>query len=144
MRKTLMLAIFWSLDRQDAQSHAYATQLVVSMEPTFVSINKGQLTSLRPTLDGGIVYTAGRCGESLLRLLGVAKMPILMRNSRLEALIMWESTTSDVLARSRQRACILSGQHPARWREGNGPNQGLRLPGRSRPGEGQGLGPGLH
>ena len=34
--------------------------------------------------------------------------------------------------------------HPSRWREGNGPNQGLRLPGRGGSGEGQGLGPGLH
>ena len=35
-------------------------------------------------------------------------------------------------------------KHQARWREGNVPNQGLRLPGRGGSGEGQGLGPGLH
>ena len=35
-------------------------------------------------------------------------------------------------------------KHPARWREGNGPTQGLRLPGRGGSGEGQDLGPGLH
>ena len=101
---------------------ARATQFVVSMESTFTALNRGQLSSLRPIVEGGIVYTSGRCDKSLLRLLGITKLPILTRDTRLALLIMWEahyedhrSTPSDVLARSRQRAWIIRGRYLAKF-----------------------------
>ena len=105
---------------KDIQS-ARILQFLVSMKPTITSMNKGELTSLRPVLVDGIVYTSGRCGRALLNLLGIAKMPILARSTRLAMLIMLEShvedhrsTPSDVLARSRQRAWIIRGRYLAK------------------------------
>ena len=67
-------------------------------------------------MERGIVYVRGRCDGALLRLLGVDKLPVLARQSRLAKLIMWEahledhrSTHTDVLARSRRRAWIVRG-----------------------------------
>ena len=100
---------------------AKTLQFVVSMEPSVDAYNKGQLTSLRPVLDNGIVYTMGRCGRSLLKLMGVQRMPVLARSTRLARLIMIEcheenhrTTPSDVLARSRQRAWIIRGRFLAK------------------------------
>ena len=100
---------------------ARTLQFVVSSEPSIIALDKGELTSLRPVLTNGVVYTTGRCGKSLLNLLGIAKMPILARSTRLAMLIMIESheedhrtTPSDVLARSRQRAWIIRGRYLAK------------------------------
>ena len=51
------------------------------MEPSIISYNKGQLSSLRPVLDNGIVYTVGRCGKSILKLMGIHLMPVLASQS---------------------------------------------------------------
>ena len=84
---------------------ARTMQLFASMKPTFDALNKGQLASLRPRVEGGIVYTSGRCDKAMLSLLGIFKMPILARETRLATLIMWEchyedhhSSPTDVLA----------------------------------------------
>ena len=81
------------------------------MGPTIECLNKGELDYLRPEVDGSIVYTRGRVDNLLQFLLGSNKLPILVRNTRLATLIMWESQNedhrsdpSDVLTRSRQRA----------------------------------------
>ena len=100
---------------------AKSLQFAVSMEPSIISYNKGQLASLRPVLENGIIYTVGRCGKSILRLMGIQKMPVLARNTRLATLIMIQSheedhrsTSADVLARSRQRAWIIRGRFLAK------------------------------
>ena len=100
---------------------ARAMQFVVSMGPTFKALESEQLTALRPTVENGIVYTVGRVDEALPRLLGVLKLPILMRSTRLATLIMWEahnedhrSSSRDVLARARQRAWIIRGRYLAK------------------------------
>ena len=96
-------------------------QFVASSEQIITALHKGELASLRPEQSNGVVYTTGRCGKSLLNLLGIAKIPILARNTRLAMLIMIESheedhraTPSDVLARSRQRAWIIRGRYLAK------------------------------
>jgi len=100
---------------------AKTLQFAVSMEPSITAYNKGELSSLRPVLDNGIVYTVGRCGRSLLKLMGIQRMPVLARSTRLAMLIMissheedHRSTPSDVLARSRQRAWIIRGRFLAK------------------------------
>ena len=100
---------------------ARTMQFVVSSEPTIASLNRGELATLRPELTNGVVYTTGRCGKSILNLLGIARLPILARHTRLAMLIMIESheedhrsTPSDVLARSRQRAWIIRGRYLAK------------------------------
>ena len=93
---------------------ARVAQFMVSMDLSYEAFRKGELDSLRPFERHGILYVRGRCGsESLMELLGIGELPVLARSSRLAELIMWESHTedhrlssSDVLARSRQRAQI--------------------------------------
>ena len=57
----------------------------------------------------------------MLELLGIGKLPVLVRGSRLAELIMWEChaedhrmSASDVLARSRQCAWIIRGRYLAK------------------------------
>ena len=62
-----------------------------------------------------------RCEGSMLQLFGIDRLPILARESRLAELVMLEahceghrSLSSDVLARSKQRAWIIRGRHLAK------------------------------
>ena len=94
---------------------------MVSMGPTIQAVDKGDLEPLRPVMSKGIVYVRGRCDGSLMELLGVARLPVLVRHSRLALLIMLEahcedhrSSASNVLARSRQRAWIIRGRFLAK------------------------------
>ena len=96
-------------------------QLVVSMGPTCEALSKGELDSLRPFTQHGIVYARTRCDKSLMNLLGIDKLPILGRQTRLARLIMLEahcedhrSTATDVLARSQRRAWIVRGRQLAK------------------------------
>ena len=96
-------------------------QLIVSMELTFTELVKGNLESLRPIVEQGIVYARTRCDGSLLKLLGVERLPILARQTRLSKLIMWSAhfedhraLATDVLARSRRQAWIIRGRHLAK------------------------------
>ena len=91
------------------------------MGPVIEALKNGELDPLRPSMERGIVYVRGRCDGALLRLLGVDKLPVLARQSRLAKLIMWEahledhrSTHTDVLARSRRRAWIVRGRYLAK------------------------------
>ena len=91
------------------------------MEPTVEAFRKGHLDSLRPVEAQGIVYVRGRCDSALPNLLGVDKLPVLARNTKLAWLIMVEAheenhrlSPSDVLARSRQRAWIIRGKFLAK------------------------------
>ena len=100
---------------------AKSIQFAVSMEASIESFEKGQLASLRPILENGIVYTVGRIGKTIVKLMGVHKLPILTRSTRLARLIMIESheedhrsNPSDVMARSRQRAWILGARNLAK------------------------------
>ena len=102
-----------SLTVHDIQT-ARVLQFMVSMEPTFKALGKVDLAPLRPVVDRGIVYVRGRGDSELMSLLGVPRLPVLARESRLAKLIMWEahnedhrSTATDVLARSRHRAWII-------------------------------------
>ena len=92
-----------------------------SLGPTLTDMELGKLDSLRPVVCNGIVYARSRCDKSLLTLLGVQSLPILARGTRLAKLIMIEchceshrASTSDVLARSRQRAWIVRGRYLAK------------------------------
>ena len=94
---------------------------IASMGPSLAALSDGKLDSLRPIIVRGIVYARGRCDKSLPRLLGIERLPILARDTRLARLIMWEShmedhraSSVDVLARSRQRAWIVRGRFLAR------------------------------
>ena len=96
-------------------------QFIASMGPTVVAMEKGELEPLRPVIEKGIVYVRGRCDGSLMELLGVTRLPVLARQSRLAHLIMIEahcedhrSSASNVLARSRQRAWIVRGRFLAK------------------------------
>ena len=96
-------------------------QFMVSMYLSFKAMSEGKLDSLRPVVEYGIVYARGRCEKSISRILGVDKLPILARSTRLAELIMLEahcenhrSNASDVLARSRQRAWIVRGRFLAK------------------------------
>ena len=89
---------------------------LVSMTPTEAALKRGDLSSLRVVKSGGIVYTRGRAGPSLEKLLGVSQLPVLMPGTRLAKLIMWESheedhrrLPTDALARSRERAWVVRG-----------------------------------
>ena len=100
---------------------ARLAQFIVSMGPTVEALSKGYLDSLRPIEEKGIIYVTGRCDMSILELLGVHRLPILARSTRLAELIMIEahsedhrSTSSDVLARSRQRAWVVRGRFLAK------------------------------
>ena len=80
-------------------------QFVVLMEPTLKAIDQGKLESLRPIVEHGIAYARTRCPGSIMNILGVDKLPILARQTRLAELITshnenHRSTPSDVLARS--------------------------------------------
>ena len=94
-----------SLTVHDIQT-ARVLQFIVLMEPTFKALGKGDLAPLRPVVDKGIVYVRGRCDSELMTLLGLPRLPVLARESRLAKLIMWEahnedhrSSATDVLAR---------------------------------------------
>ena len=100
---------------------ARKVQFMVSMGPTIQAVDKGDLEPLRPFMEKGIVYIKGRCGDSLMKLLGISCLPVLVRQSRLAYLIMQEahhedhrSSASNVLARSRQRAWIIRGRFLAK------------------------------
>ena len=69
---------------------AMTLQFTVSTEPSIISHNKEQLSSLRPVLD--IVYTVGRWGRSILKLMGIPRMPALARNTRLAMMIIGETS----------------------------------------------------
>ena len=96
-------------------------QFVVSMEPVIKALNNGDLDPFRPFMERGIIYIRGRCGSALPKLLGLDKLPVLPRDSRLAKLIVWEAhyedhrlSPSDVLARSRRTAWIIRGRYLAR------------------------------
>ena len=96
-------------------------QFIASMELTVKALSEGHLDPLRPVIDGGIVYVRGRCDKALINLLGIDRLPVFARESRLAALIMWEAHAEDhrtsptnVLARSRQRAWIIRGRYLAK------------------------------
>ena len=96
-------------------------QFIVSMAPTFEAVNGGKLDPLRPVMDKGVIYVRGRCDASLMRLLGLERLPVLARRTRLAELIMIEahcedhrSSPTDVLARSRRRAWIVRGRYLAK------------------------------
>ena len=100
---------------------AHMVQFIASMELTVKALSNGELEPLRPTLDRGIVYDQSRCDKDLMKLLGVPRLPVLSRQSRLAYLIMLEanaedhrSSHTDVLARSRQRAWIIRGRFLAK------------------------------
>ena len=100
---------------------ARKAQFMVSMGPTIDAMRNGKLVPLRPTIEGQIVYVRGRCGDSLMKLLGVSRLPVLARDTRLVRLIMMEchdedhrSNPLDVLARSRHRAWIIRGRYLAK------------------------------
>ena len=114
------LAIQESLSVKDLEV-AKMVQYAVSMSPTVEAQDAGKLGSFRPFMRHGIIYTVGRLGTSLLPLLGVEKLPILMRNSRLAKLIMIHSHEEDhranpldTLARSRRHAWIIRGRSLAK------------------------------
>ena len=96
-------------------------QFAVAMPPTIEALNAGKLTSLRPFLRHGIVYTRGRLGGSMLSILGVHELPIIMRDSRLATLILTQAhyedhraNPMDALARSRRYAWIIRGRFLAK------------------------------
>ena len=65
-------------------------QFTVSTEPSIISHNKEQLSSLRPVLD--IIYTVRRWGRSILKLMGIPRMPELARNTRYAMLIIGQTS----------------------------------------------------
>jgi hypothetical protein len=71
---------------------AMTLQFTVSTEPSVTSYNKEQLSSLRPVLTNGIVYSVGRWGRSILKLMGIPRMPALARNIRLDMLIIGQTS----------------------------------------------------
>ena len=84
-------------------------------------MDKGDLTTLQPTSQGGIIFTSRRVGLALEALLGCDRLPILMPRSRLAELIMWHSHSEDhrrnlmdTLARSRELAWIVRGARLAK------------------------------
>ena len=94
---------------------------IASMGPTRAALESGKLDSLRPVVRGGVIYARSRCDKSLLQLLGIESLPILMRDTRLAKLIMWQAhaenhraTSTDVLARSRHRAWIVHARYLAK------------------------------
>ena len=96
-------------------------QFAVAMPPTIEALNAGKLTSLRPFLRHGIVYTRGRLGGSMLSILGVHELPIIMRDTRLATLILTQAhyedhraNPMDALARSRRYAWIIRGRFLAK------------------------------
>ena len=100
---------------------AQLLQFIVSMKPTIEAVNRGELDPLRPVMDRGIVYIRGRCDRSLLNLLGVDRLPVLARQTRLAKLIMIQahyedhrSSPTDVLARSRRISWIVRGRFLAK------------------------------
>ena len=124
-----LLKCFFGMDRSKIEEELTVTDIkaasmvlfIASMEPTLIAFEAGKLDSLRPIVDKGIVYARGRCEGSMLQLFGIDKLPILARESRLAELIMLEahceghrSLSSDVLARSKQRAWIIRGRHLAK------------------------------
>ena len=87
-----------------------------SMDLTQIAADQGKLDSLRVYQRSGIYYTEGRARQALEELLGVPRLPVLMPQSRLSYLIMWEAhsqdhrqSPSDSLARSRETAWVVRG-----------------------------------
>ena len=74
---------------------ARTIQFIVSMQPTYKALEKGDLMPLRPIVERGIVYVRGRCDSELMSLLGVSRLPVLARETRLARLIMWEAHNED-------------------------------------------------
>ena len=94
---------------------------IVSMGPSFVALGAGKLDSLRPIVQNQIIYARSRCDTALLTLLGIDRLPILARETRLAKLIMLEAheechsaTATSVLARSRERAWVIRGRYLAK------------------------------
>ena len=86
------------------------------MKPTIKAHAQGKLSTLRVFQNQGIWYTAGRVGRTLESLLGCNRLPVLMPETHLARLIMWQSheedhrrTSTDALARSREKAWIVRG-----------------------------------
>ena len=87
---------------------ARIAQFQVSMGPTVVAASNAELDCLRPIEKGGIIYLRGRCDKSLPSVLGVEKLPILSRHTRLAAHEEdHRSTATDVFTRSRHKAWII-------------------------------------
>ena len=62
----------------------------LSMGPTQEALDQDKLSSLRPEVSGGIIWTSGRVGQTLERTLGVHQLPILMPGTELARLLMWD------------------------------------------------------
>ena len=70
--------------------------LLTYMKPTAEAWKNGRLTTLNPWNLKGIIYTKGRYSEpTMLKLLGVTKLPIIMADTRAAELIMWDAHTRD-------------------------------------------------
>ena len=124
-----LLKCLFKMDRSQIQEPLQGTNIkdaslalfAVSMEHTIAALNAGNLNSLRCYVSKGILYFRERTTKkSLLQILGVKGLPVLARNTRLAELIMWEAncenhraSSSDILARSRQRAWIIRGRYLA-------------------------------
>ena len=74
---------------------ARMVQFIVSMELTVKALSNRELEPLQPILDRGIVYVQSRCDKNLMKLLGVPRLPVLARQSRLAQLIIWEAHAED-------------------------------------------------
>ena len=99
--------------------------ILSGMQETKKALDEGRLDCLLPRKDKGMIVTQGRLGEKgLQQILGVSKLPILMKDSRIAHLIMQAAHTeetglnhrgvSDTLARSRAQAWIINGKNLAK------------------------------
>ena len=100
---------------------AYKILFAASMGPTRSNYQKGKLASLKIFSLGSILYMEGRVGRALEHLLGSSRLPVLMPETTLAKLIMWQAhnedhrrSSADTLARSRERAWIVRGGGIAR------------------------------
>ena len=111
------------VDNPTAQELELAKHIILasSMGPTQEAVEQGKLTSLRPLHLNAVYYLQTRAGQSLERVLGCSRPPILMPKSRLAELVMWQAHSEDhrrnpmdTLARSRELAWIVRGSQLAR------------------------------
>ena len=104
---------------------AMKIMILSGMQETKKALDEGRLDCLLPRRDEGMIVTQGRLGEKgLQQILGVSKLPILMKDSRVAHLIMQAAHTeetglnhrgvSDTLARSRAQAWIINGKNLAK------------------------------
>ena len=94
--------------------------MLISMRAT-VGIDEKVLNNLAPFWSGFVMYTRGRLGPNVARLLGPEKLPILSPDSRLAKLIMIKAhseahmwSPGDALFRSRKYAWIVRGRRLAK------------------------------